>query len=400
MTEKDIRYEHIQVRDLEKFAENIIQKSQHGQFVPITMQRARAHAHNPYADPDDVALLVAVDGNGEVVGYFGILPVMLRVGDQLHKCHWFTTWSVSEKVRGQGVGSDLMREALTLEKDFLIVGSVHARRVCRKFGFWERDPLEYFWIDPSGMGTVNPLTWLLRLVRKILHLLKINSEVRTTNCATRAIDRILSPLTRQFFYPLLTRNFAKVLQEIQFQQVDEIRQDLPQGTKRAAVELLRGIKVVNWMLTYPWVVKTGSSPTEGKDYYFSDARSRHEFIAIELLEGEKKTETKTYAGFVLFQISQKENGITLKTLDYAVRDPRQYKQILALAIHLGQENDAVTIEVPEEVARPLKGTILGRLLLQKKNRIYQCHPSSENSPLAQAWKDITLHLCDGDMAFS
>ena len=90
----------------------------------------------------------------------------------------------------------------------------------------------------------------------------------------------------------------------------------------------------------------------------------------------------------------------MKTLDYAIRDPDQYEQILALAVHFGQENDVVTIEIPEEMAHPLSETILGRILLLEKKRIYQCCPRAEDSPLAQAWKDLTLNLYDGDMAFS
>lgn len=396
MTNPDIRYKHIKVKDLENFAVNLIQEASAGQFVPITLQRARAHANNPYADPEDVALLAAIDSEDEVVGYFGILPVMLRAGDQLHKCHWFTTWSVSAKVRGRGVGSELMREALRLQKDFLIVGSVHARRVCRKFGFWDRTPLDYYWIDPSGMAALNPLTWFLRLVRKVAHLLKVDREIRTTNRATQAFDRVFSPLTRKLFYPLLSTNLSGILKETTFQQVVKLRSDLPERAIRPPVELHRGVEAVNWMLAYPWVVKAGSSPTEDKDYYFSDARPRHDFFAVELLD--KKT--KAYTGFVVFSISQKKNGVVIKTLDYSIQDPQQYQQILALAVHLGKQNDAVTIEVPAEVAQTLTGSRLGRMLLLKKTRIYQCYPSSESSPLANNWEDIALHLYDGDMAFS
>lgn len=396
MTKTDIHYEHILVRDLETFASSIIKNSKPGQFIPITLQRARAHANNPYAAPDDVGLLVAVDNEGDVVGYFGILPLMLRVEEQLHKCHWFTTWSVSDKVRGMGVGSGLMREALTLEKDFLIVGSVHARRVCQKFAFWERDPLQYIWIDPSGMAALNPLTWILRLVRKITHLGEFNLKIPISTRATRTIDHLLAPLTRRFFYPLLTRRLKNILQGTHFLQVSQIRRELPKGMEKPAIELHRGPEAINWMLQYPWVVEAGSSPTEDKDYYFSDARPRHEFIAFELLG----STSEDYLGFVVFQVSQKVSGTFLKTLDYAITDPNQYQQILALAVRLGRINNAITIEVPEMVAKPLYKWSLHRLLLLRKSRIYQCHPYSEDSPLACAWQDITLRLYDGDMAFS
>ena len=94
------------------------------------------------------------------------------------------------------------------------------------------------------------------------------------------------------------------------------------------------------------------------------------------------------------------NAIALKTLDFHFNDPKQYKNILALAIHYGRKYKADTIEIPEEVAVFLKNSISGKILLQNKERIYQCHPYSEESPLAGAWHDIRLHLYDGDMAFS
>ncbi len=123
--------------------------------------------NNPYAAKDDVVLLVAIDSDDEIVGYFGILPLLLREGKNYHKVHWFTTWNVSSKVRGRGVGGNLMADALTLGHDFLIVGSVHARRVCRKYGFLERDPLIYYWLDPSGMAQLNPIVWARRGIRKL-----------------------------------------------------------------------------------------------------------------------------------------------------------------------------------------------------------------------------------------
>jgi GNAT superfamily N-acetyltransferase len=396
MTDNGIRFDHIKVVELEDFAKNLIDKAQPGQFVPITLQRARAHANNPYADPDDVALLAAIDEEDDVVGYFGIMPMRLRVGEHLYKTHWFTTWSVSPKVRGRGVGFELMREALTLKLDFLIVGSVHARRVCEKFGFWEREPLQYYWIDPSGMGKLNPLTWVLRFLRKSVHLLKIDKEVRVVNAATRKLDASLSPLTRRLFYPLLTWKLKPVLDRSVYKEVSQIRSELPPRLDPPNAELQRGPEALNWMLSHPWVLETGQSPTENLDYYFSDTRPIHSFIALELYDpvGE------IYNGFVVFSISQKGNNVALKILDYRVSDVSQYASILALAVHYGKRLNADILEIPDEVAGMLKGSLLGWILLIAKSRIYQCFPKSEESPLAKAWVDLELHLYDGDMAFS
>ena len=395
MIENSIRIEHILVSELEAFADRVISEADPGQFVPISMQRATAHANNPYADPGDIGLLAAIDSDEEVVGYFGILPMLLRVGDEIFKTHWFTTWSVSAKVRGRGVGSDLMKAALTLGKDFLIVGSVHARRVCQKFGFWERSPLTYFWIDVSGMGSLNPMTWVLRLIRKVVHLLKIDRTVAVTNAATRRLDRAVSPLSKRVFYPLLSRKLENILEDIMVREVDQVRKDLPNPTYRPQIELHRGIEAVNWMLKFPWIVESGASRTEGMDYYFSDSRPLYRLIALEVGAAGGND-----LGFVVFSVSQKPGGIALKTLDFCFHDPAQYPVILALAVRYARQYHADTVEVPAEIAGSLQNTLLGKLLLVKKTRIYQCHPKAEDSPLAKAWADIELHLYDGDMAFS
>jgi len=395
MSETDIRIEHIKIKNLIEFAERAIGSAQEGQFVPITMQRAIAHAHNPYAAKDDIALLAAIDSDDEVVGYFGILPLLLRKADELIKVHWFTTWLVSSKVRGRGVGSRLMHEALTLDKDYLIVGSVHARRVCQKYGFWERQPLIYFWLDTTGMGRLNPLTWVLRLFRKMLHILRVDKPAEIVNAATKSIDQAVAPLTQKIFYALLTKAQAEILEGFRFREVPQIHADPPNPTRRPKTELHRGVDAVNWMLSHPWVLETGHSVTENMDYYFSDARPLYRLIALEVYTHEDE-----YKGFVVFSVSQKGSGVMLKTLDYRFTNPSDYRCVLALAIKLGCQYQAETIEIPDEVAVHLKDSLLGKLLLHGKQRVYQCMPKAEDSPLAQSWQDITLHLYDGDMAFS
>jgi hypothetical protein len=289
-----------------------------------------------------------------------------------------------------------MEEALKLNLDYLIVGSIHARRVCEKYGFWEREPLRYYWVDMSGMVNLNPLTWLLRFFRKAAHLLNIKKVISISTLMTRWFDRVISPFTKTFFYWTLSRSLALVLNEFNYREVSQIRPDQPMQANRPKVELHRGIEVVNWMLSYPWIVEVGNSPTENMDYYFSDARPFYRFIAVEVTN----PGDSAYQGYIVFSVSEKENRIIVKTLDFRLSDASQYPYILALAVHYGRLNNADTIEIPDEVAHSLKMSLQGRLLLEAKKRIYQCRPKSEDSPLAGAWYDIIRHLYDGDMAFS
>lgn len=394
MSKSEIRIEHVQVKNLVPFAERVIGSAAEGQFVPITMQRALAHAHNPYATKDDVALLAAIDADEEVVGYFGILPLLLRHGNDYYKVYWFTTWNVSPKVRGRGIGGKLMAEALTLGHDFLIVGSVHARRVCRQYGFWEREPLVYYWLDPSGMSQLNPLVWLRRGYRKFLRLLGIKKQVEITSPLTDSIANRLAPLARGLFASRLQKLESELSEGFRFQEVDQIHAEPPKSPHRPETELHRGVEVVNWMLAYPWVVEGGQSVTEKMDYYFSDARPMYRQIAVEVYDLEQK-----YLGFMVFSVSQKGEKVALKTRDFRFAQPSYERTVLALALRYGREYGAATIELPAEIGAHLPPN-LAKMLLQRKERIYQCMPKSEDSPLAQLWLEISLHLHDGDMAFS
>ncbi|MBN1665609.1 MAG: GNAT family N-acetyltransferase [Anaerolineales bacterium] len=399
MTEDGICIEQVKVKDLVAFAEGVIAAARPGQFVPISMQRAVAHSRNPYASKEDVALLVALDEDDEVVGYFGILPLLLRRGEEYFKVHWFTTWNVSAKVRGRGVGSRLMEAALALGHDFLIVGSVHARRVCQKYGFWEREPLPYYWLEASGLGRLNPLVWLRRAYRKLLHLLGSQKLVAIETERSRALAQRLAPITRRWFYRWLLRATQPALAGIRVQEGTRLEKEPPRPVDQPQVELQRGLEVINWMLADPWVVACGESPTEAMDYYFSDARPSFSNIALQVYDQEDK-----YLGFVVFSLSETGTHTMLKLLDYRFTNPSQRRYALALAVQYASQAQADWIELPLEVGQHLAGSpggrLLARLLLQPKERIYQAMPRAEDSPLAELWQQIELKLVDGDMAFS
>lgn len=56
-------------------------------------------------------LLLAVD-NGRVLGQLGVIPATLRTGSVTHSCQWACDLMVDPAVRGHGVGSALLGEAM------------------------------------------------------------------------------------------------------------------------------------------------------------------------------------------------------------------------------------------------------------------------------------------------
>ena len=85
------------------WAEEIVSKAGEGDFVPITLHRAEAMAANPYGAPEDVSMIAAYLGD-KCVGYFGVMPIMVKLGDVLEKISWFTTWTVAPETQGDGRG--------------------------------------------------------------------------------------------------------------------------------------------------------------------------------------------------------------------------------------------------------------------------------------------------------
>ena len=390
----EIRIERIKSLDLIAFAEGYLNSAKEGQFIPITMQRAIAHANNPLVDENDVGLLVAFHGD-ECVGFFGIMPVLLKNRDEFSKAYWFTTWRVSPHLRGKSIGSLLMKEALSMGKDYLIVGSSSARKVCQRFGFLEREPLEYCYLDVSGMERLNPATWLFRLLRKVLKPLKV--KVNVDNRLTRGFSQLLSPLTTRLFLYWLWRAHGDILKGLNFQEVKEIRPETPdQRAALSPVVLYRGAEIVNWMLKYPWVLEKGQSNTEKMDYFFTDVRDYYQNIALELSSGANQE----YRGYVILSASTYRKRMALKILDTSFKDHADERYVLPLAIRFAREMNAEVIDLSTHQAEAIKIRFLSRVLLHRKKRIYQCYPASADSPLALAWNEIEFHYCDGDMAFS
>jgi len=403
---KQIRIEKIKIKDLVTFAESVIQTAGDGQFIPITLQRAVAHAHNPLADPDDVALLVAYlgdnlesgeprTGQGEIVGFFGMMPVLLKNHDQFDKVCWFSTWRVAPQLRGKSVGSLLMQEALSLRKDFLIVGSGPARKVCQRFGFWEHAPLVYYQLDLCGMPRLNPGIWISRILRRLLRPFKIKFNIQ--NRFSRFMEKSVSTLTRPLFTSLLHDYLANALSDLKFVEVERVRDETEdQLSLMYPIQLFRGADVVNWMLEYPWVVEPGNSPTERMDFYFSDVRQRFKMIPLELSD----PDDESYRGYIIFQASQSHDLRTMKTLDTVFCESGDERYILPLAFRFAREFKAHQIDLPAEAVSKFKNTWLGRILLNRRERIYQGMPSSEESPLARTWEEIRFQYTDGDMPFS
>ena len=149
------------------------------------------------------------------------------------------------------------------------------------------------------------------------------------------------------------------------------------------------------MLRYPWVLESGHSPTERMDFYFSDVRRLFKNVAVEL-----HSTGNEYQGYVVFQVTSGQERTEVKTLDVSLAPAADQRLIFPLALRYARQYNASLVSLPEAAVEDFRKSRLGKLLLLRRERIYQCMPKSQESPLAQAWERITLMFSDGDMPFS
>ncbi len=418
-----VRIERVKLKDLVALADSAVDAAKPGDFIPITKHRAAAMARNPNADPDDVALLLAKEGDRNV-GFFGVMPVMLQHDGKLHKVHWLTTWGVAPEYLGKGLGSRLMEEALALDVDLAIVGSKPARRVSAKYGFVEAKPLEYVEINFGIARQYNPISLVIRLVQRLFRKLGVAIDLSFFDRAAGAFfQSLLWPLIKVLAVPafnefidyadlgvdkvnrvteVFDENVEEYLRKFFFHNpTQELIEGIRKGeeARRNETRFYRDSKVVNWMLGNPWVVERKNSQSKDLNYGFTDWRPSFKQIALRvsvvtLWTPEYVVEAEQ--GYATFQLSKIRGRRTLKALDYRVFDnfPTQF----SLAVGLCRQLNAEVIEGPVELANHLPAWT--KWLVRRKQRTLQLHPRAANSPLAAALPALRQTYVDGDTAFT
>lgn len=376
-----IRIERVKLKDLQAVAARFVDDAAPGTFIPITKHRAAAMAHNPHAQPDDVALLLATQGE-RCVGYFGLAAVQLATGGQLQRVHWLTTWAVSPDMLGKGLGSRLMEEAIALDVDLAIVGSKPARRVSAKYGFSEVKPLDYVQLDFGLAGRYNPVSLLLRGLRKLAALVGLRLPIEgLAGFFERVFESLLGWLVRPIALWLARRSLpgARAQHAAPLQTPLDFVTSLPE-----APGFYRDAAVLNWMIAHPWVSPDARSASSHLLYEFTDWRPGFAIFGY-----------GTAQEYALFQYSRIRGRGVLKVLDHTLAPAAE----LALALRVAAERGVGLIEGPAELAAALSPA-WRRALVRHKTRTLQVHPRSAGSPLAAAWPQLVQHYTDGDMAFT
>ncbi len=359
-----VSIKEIKLKDLDSFARALFASPDPADIIPISPQRIVAHAHNPCAQPEDIVLLVAYNRN-KCIGYHGLLPGWLKHDGRLSRVYWATTFYVAEEFRGQGIGKLLIEKIKALNIDFAVTGmTLAAEKAYLNAGLKPLGPIEFY----------------------RLHFEKFYRV------------KFLYRMSKRFLYHQWLGRQTGDLQEFHYQPVNHISTALKnnKACRDDCAVFHRDIELINWMLSYPWVVSKNEATAENKNYHFAGVREVFEYIALQVYskrDGDPK-------GFFVLSLSRKKNKTVIKILDYYVPDSNGLGSVCRMALKYAEQYLADRIEIPRELQNHFQGPFFKKYFFKKKKRSYVYHPGSSTSPLASFADRISLNYCDGDTAFT
>ncbi len=352
MSSNQIKIRKIKLKHLDEFARNSLSDPAFREVAPISLLRAESQSRNPQAEPDDVALQVALHEN-RCVGYHGLLPGLLIYKDTVSKIYWLVTFYLDAAFRGKGCGKRLVSEIQNTNVDLVTTGITEAAAgVYRSAGFQQLGELPYFQLRPD------------------------NTDVFTT----------------------VLQNLKSRAKEFTSKSVSQLTEKLKTTTARqdSIISFQRGIQTINWMIRNPWVVSRQEARQDVKHYYFSRVRDLFEFVPLEIFAPDGKTRK----GYLIFSISRSKNRTTVKVLDYYFYDPKDLFMAGYLATKYANDYRADRLEFPAGLETFFGDQSGLTRRLKRKRRQYLFHPRSNDSPLARLAKKIELNYCDSDTAFT
>lgn len=388
MTTPRINIECIKAKDVYEFTCTAIDSREPDEVVPASRWRSLAWMKNPFADEDDVNLIVAYI-DGRCVGYLGIMPGRMRTGDKLEKIYWLSTFYVSEELRHTAVGALLVMRALTLHKDIVVTNfSDEAARVFMALRFKSLGPLRYMSADFKRVNILGmPVRAIRRLARKVAA-----RPIRTLDRSVHAADWVFKKLV----YAPLGAQITPILVEILMKRVEQINDRSFERHQQAidSASFVRGTDVINWMLRDRWVTNDPSQGTEG--YFFRDCYPFFQFVALEIY----RKEDESYRGFVVLRVDEKFGKRTVTIFDYYLHDPSDQRYLLPLAVEQAKTVLADEINVPQKCRDAIQQSCLMRWCFHQAEQAYFCYPNGPKSPLNGAPEQLKLDLSDGDTAFA
>jgi hypothetical protein len=342
--------------------------------LPITKHRALSYCRNPRAIEDDPVLLVAY-GEGRVIGYLGILPDKIFVGDDGYKLGWLTSWRVDPEYAHAGVGAILLFKALNAYNQHIGVSgsSRQARRALQA---------------SQKFMALNPLRGLdIRLRLNVTAMVKRRMPaMKIFRALFKSFDALSDEIVnlRSVFWQRRNRRCCGLT----FEYVSAVDEEADLFIKQHhRQDLTRKEKSdLNWIMNNPWVLSAPHKDSAGQRYYFASRAGRFFYLGVKVFEPPNEL-----IGFLLLKIRDERMSVV-----YAYFDSRHAEYIAAAAWNHALAMDASILSLYDE---QLTASFI-RLgcpcwKAVKKTRGFSLSRAFAGLPLT----DCRLQGGDGDLAF-
>ena len=392
MKSKPIKLKKIRLKELHAFSLKALVDTAYLQVLPIPPHRALSQTNNPYGHPDDIALLIAFVDN-RCVGYLGLMPGLLAHNGRYLKIFYMTTFFVLPDYRGLGIGKSLLYESKRLKVDILLIGMTQAaQRAFDRSGFKRLGKLVYYQLQ------VDRLHYLSSFFENSSKFItdKAPALLRLSPMMNR-IEAFIYFLSKKIYYCFVINQARKGKKDFTHTVINKIKEKIPEAPvpSSSRSKFYRGIKAVNWMLKYKWVLTAHEEKRQLDNYYFSSVREAFEYIAVEIYSSDRKS----LKGFMVLSISRKKSKTVIKLLDCCFKDIIDIDIAGFMLLKTAQNFLADRVEIPNRLKTYFGRKACLNHLMKKKKRLYMFHPKGEDSPLETALESIELSYCDSDIPF-
>jgi GNAT superfamily N-acetyltransferase len=392
LVRNQIRIKRIKAKELRDFTRAALSCSNYRDILPISPARALAHSKNPYAEKEDVVLLLAYK-DGRCVGYHGLLPGLLQYEGNFFPVFWGSTFFVSKRFRGMGIGTRLLENIKSLNVDFVVTGMTdEAKKVLKSFGLKRLGQLSYCQIRLDRIKIFDRLCSSLA-DSSLTGELKRRKHLLIPGPMVERFHRF----KKKLFYRLMLSRMTRNVKDFSHEQVRQINNPGEAADPESILpRFYRGADLINWMLRYQWVQSLEGIKKEGGPYYFSDVREVFQYIALEIHSAKRER----YKGFLVLSLSRTPQKTVVKILDFNFKNPEDSKIACLLSLKYAGAVLADRIEFPLCLESGFTCRFMLKPFLRKQKRLYLFCPKDGNSPLARSAGKMALKFCDGDTPFS
>jgi GNAT superfamily N-acetyltransferase len=351
---------------------------------PISRVRARAWAHNPHGEGDQVALLVGML-DGRVVGYLGLVPTLARAGERVERVFWLSAFYTDPAHREAGVGSLLLMRALATGANLGASNSSElARRTYQPLRFRALGALSHFVFDAARL---NHIGYPLRVLSRRPEAAALSARLSGMNDGLRAVTRELGLAAMTRALPRASRLEVRPVAAIDDALLEEA------DRARPAARLVRDPALIRWMLERPWL--TTDPRDDAPDYYFSDLREHFDFRCSLLV----RPGDGAVRGFMILRRMRHRGVASVTLLDHHLVDPGDTAPLLAAVLDEAREYRADQLVVSYDCAAPILGSPVLSRCFREASRPFDLRLGGK-SKLAPALDRLHVSLADGDSSFA